>query len=119
MIIFLHRANTFVSTFGIDTLGTRVTRVPPLDRLIVALVDVEALGALSAIVEGASISGLTATVVPTGHVETGRRLVASMKITSAFVQVEFATVANVATPTRASSWRHALTTILTGLIADS
>lgn len=50
MIVLLRRAYALVSPLGVDALGARVTRVPPLDRLIVALVDIETLGALGAVV---------------------------------------------------------------------
>lgn len=93
--------------------------MPPLDRLVVALVDIETLRALSAVVKSASIARLAATVVPTGHVETGRRLVTSMKIARTLVQIELAAVTNVTASAGTSSWRDALAAILTGLIANS
>lgn len=49
-IVLLHRANTLVSTIGVDALGARVAGVPSLDRLIVALVYVQALRSLCAVV---------------------------------------------------------------------
>lgn len=64
-----------------------MTGVPPLDRLVIALVDVETLGALSAVVKGATVARLAAAVVPTGHVETGGRLMAPVQVTRALVKV--------------------------------
>lgn len=118
VIVLLVWTEALVPSFGVDTLSARVTRVPPLDRLIVAFVDVETLRALSAIVKSASIAGFTTTIVPARHVEAGRRLVASVKIARAFVQVELTTVTDVTASTGTPSWCHALATVLTGLIAD-
>ena len=119
MIVLLGWTDTLISTFSVNTLGAWVTRVPPLDRLIIALVNVETLRTLSAIVKSASVPGFAATIVPTGHIEAGGGLVASVKIARTFVQVQFATIADVTASTRTSSWRHTLTTVLTGLIANS
>lgn len=44
---------------------------------------------------------------------------ATMKIASALVQIELATVSYVTAATGAFTWRHAFAAILTGLIADS
>lgn len=119
MIVLLGWTDTLISTFSVNTLGAWVTRVPSLDRLIIALVDVETLRTLSAIVKSASVPGFAAAIVPTGHVEAGGGLVASVKIARTFVQVQFAAIADVTASTRTSSWRHTLTTVLTGLIANS
>lgn len=86
-IVLLKWTYTFITSFGIDTFSTRMTGVPPFDRLIVALVDIDTLRTLSTIVEGASVTWLATTVVPTGHIETSRRLMASMQITRTLVKI--------------------------------
>jgi len=91
--------------------------VPPLDRQIIALVDVDALGALSAIVQGASVAGFATAVIPAGHVEARGRLVTSVQVARALVQIEFAAVANVTAPAGTSFRCHALAAVLAGLIA--
>lgn len=66
--------HALVASLGVDAFRGGMTCMPPLYRQIVALVDVEALRALGAVVQGASVAGLTTTVVPAGHVEARGRL---------------------------------------------
>lgn len=117
--VLRRRAHALVAALGVDAFRGSVTGVPPLERQVVALVDVDALRALSAVMQGAPVAGLAPAVVPAGHVETRRRLVTPVQIAGALVQVELAAVADVAAPTGASSGRHALAAILTSLIAHS
>lgn len=105
-----------VSTIGVDTLSTGVTGVPPLDCLIVAFVNVDALSALNSIVKSAAVPRLAPAIIPTRHVEARGRLVTSVKITCALVEVQFTAVADVAPPTRTSSRCDALASVLTRLI---
>lgn len=91
--------------------------MPPLYRQIVAFVDVEALRALGAVVQGAPVAGFATAVVPTGHIEARGRSVTPMKVARALVQVELTAIADVAASAGASPGCHALAAILTGLIA--
>jgi hypothetical protein len=50
-----------------------------------SLVDVEALRALSAVMQGAPVAGLAPAVVPAGHVETRRRLVTPVQVAGALI----------------------------------
>jgi len=93
--------------------------VPPLDRQIIALVDVDALGTLSAVVQGAPVAGFATAVIPAGHVKARGRLVTPVQVARALVQVEFAAVADVTAPAGASLRCHALAAVLAGLIAHS
>jgi len=52
--------------------------VNPFCRQIVALVDIEALRALCALVQGAPVAGFATAVVPAGHVDARGRLVTSV-----------------------------------------
>lgn len=88
-----------------------------LERLIVALVDVEALRALGAVVQGAPVTGLATAVVPAGHVEARGRLVTAVQIAGALVQIELAAVADVTASAGAPTGCYALAAILAGLIA--
>lgn len=62
-----------------------VTRVQPLNCLVGALVDVETLRALSAVVQGAPVTGLAPAIVPAGHVEARGRLMTAVQLTRALV----------------------------------
>lgn len=111
------RAHALVAALGVDTFRSGVTCVPPLYRQIVALVDVEALRALGAVVQGAPVAGFATAVVPTGHVEARGRPMTPVQIAGALVQVELAAVADVTASTGTPPGCHALAAILTGLIA--
>jgi len=93
--------------------------VTSLDRQIVALVNVDALRALGAVMQDAPVARLAPAVIPAGHIETRGRLMTSMQITGTLIQIEFATVADVTASTRAPSRCHAFATVLTRLIAHS
>lgn len=109
--------HALVTALGVDAFRGGVTCMPPLYRQIVALVDVEALRALGAVVQGAPVAGLTTAVVPAGHVEARGRLMTSVQIAGALVQVELAAVTDVTASTGTPPGCHALAAILTGLIA--
>jgi len=91
--------------------------VPPLDRQIIALVDVDALGALSAVVQGASVAGFATAIIPAGHIKARGRLVTPMQVARALVQVELAAVTDVTAPAGTPLRCHALAAVLAGLIA--
>lgn len=109
---------THVTSFGVDARSTRMTGVPPLDRLVVAFVDIDTLRTLGTIVETDPVAWFATTVVPTGHIDTRRCFVTIIHVARALVEIHFAAVAGVTTPARTLSWHRAFATILTDLIAD-
>lgn len=76
--ILRRRAHALVAALGVDAFCGRVTCVNPFCRQIVALVDIEALRALCALVQGAPVAGFATAVVPAGHVDARGRLVTSV-----------------------------------------
>lgn len=117
--VLRRRAHALVATVGVDAFRSRMTRVPPLDCYIVALININALRALSTIVQGALVAELASAVIPARHVETRGWLMASMQIAGTLIQVEFAAIADVTASTGTSSGCHAFATILASLIAYS
>lgn len=61
---------THVTALGVDARSTRMTGVPPLDRLVVAFVDIDTLRTLGTVVETDPVAWFATTVVPTGHIDT-------------------------------------------------
>lgn len=81
LLLFLSvRTRALVAPLGVDAPGARMAGVSSLDSLIVALVYVEALRTLVALVQRAPVTGLAATVVPAWHVEARGRMMTTVKI---------------------------------------
>lgn len=76
--ILRRRAHALVAALLIDAFRGRMTRVPPFDRQIVALVYVDAVRALGAVMQGVPVTRLASAVVPAGHIETRGRMMTSM-----------------------------------------
>lgn len=68
-LLWILRAHALVAALGVDAFCGRMTCMPSFCCQIVALVDIEALRALGAVMQGAPVAGFATAVVPAGHVE--------------------------------------------------
>jgi len=68
--ILRRRAHALIAALGVNAFRGRMTRVTSLDRQIVALVNVDTLRALGAVVQDAPVARLAPAVIPAGHIET-------------------------------------------------
>lgn len=68
-LLWILWAHALVAALGVDAFCGGVTCMPPFCRQIVALVDIEALRALGAVMQGAPVAGFATAVVPAGHVK--------------------------------------------------
>jgi len=117
--ILRRRAHALIAALGVNAFRGRMTRVTSLDRQIVALVNIDALRALGAVVQDAPVARLAPAIIPAGHIETRGRLMTSMQIAGTLIEIEFATVTDVTASTGAPSGCHAFATVLARLIAYS
>lgn len=107
-----------VTAYVVNALSARMAGVFSPVSLIVAFIYILALSSLRRVVQRAVVARFTSAVVPSLHIEARRRMMASVKVAGALVEIEFAACSRVPSSAGTFSRRYALPAVFAGSVAD-